>query len=92
MLLVTDQYAAMPNAHASKSTQVYTDVVDYTSVYKALETAGFPVNGEESGLVYLPMAPVECEDDVYLQNSDLYDRILAVDDVDSVYSSCDGLH
>ena len=71
---------------------MYTDVVDYMSVYRALEGAGFPVDGEGSGLVYVPIAPVECDDDIYAQNSDLYERILAADDVDSVYSSCEGLH
>ena len=72
--------------------KVYTDVTDYMSVYRALEAAGFPVDGEESGLVYVPMAPIECDDDVFALNNDLYERIMAVDDVDSVYSSCDGLH
>ena len=72
--------------------KVYTDVPDYMSVYRALEVAGFPVDGEGSGLVYVPMTSIECDDAVFAQNTDLYERILAVDDVDSVYCSCDGLH
>lgn len=86
--------AAEPDEEDDSPTgfKVYTDVTDYTTVYRALEAAGFPVDGEESGFMYLPMAPIECDDDTFAQNTDLYERILAVDDVDSVYSSCDGLH
>ena len=67
--------------------KVYTQPTDYMQVYSSLEGAGLHVSAEESALVYVPQSPVPVEGECAEQNEMLYDRLLAVDDVDAVYTS-----
>ena len=46
---------------------------------------------EQSGLCYVPLTVQEVADDAFEGNEALLERLLAVDDVDSVYTTCDGL-
>lgn len=46
---------------------------------------------EESELVYRAAAPVEVDDEAFEKCEALLERLLELDDVDSVYSNCDGL-
>jgi transcriptional/translational regulatory protein YebC/TACO1 len=46
---------------------------------------------EESELVYKPAAPVEVDDEAYEKCEALLERLLELDDVDSVHTNCEGL-
>jgi transcriptional/translational regulatory protein YebC/TACO1 len=46
---------------------------------------------EESELVYKAAAPVEVDDEAFDKCEALMERLLELDDVDSVYSNCEGL-
>ena len=72
---------------AATGFKVFTQPTDFMQVYAALEGAGLEVLGDESALVYLPQSPVEVDGEIAEQNEMLLDRLLAVDDVDAVYSS-----
>ena len=67
--------------------KVFTQPTDFMQVYAALEGAGLDVRGDESALVYVPQSLVEVDGDIAEQNEMLLDRLLAVDDVDAVYTS-----
>ncbi len=83
-----DVEAAEPDEEgASSGFKVFTQPTDFMQVYAALEGAGLEVRGDESALVYVPQSPVEVDGEVAEQNEMLLDRLLAVDDVDAVYSS-----
>ena len=67
--------------------KVYTQPTDFMQVYFALERAGLQIRGEDSALVYVPQSPVAVDGENAEQNEMLLDRLLAVDDVDAVYTS-----
>lgn len=46
---------------------------------------------EESELVYKATAPVEVDDEAFEKCEALMERLLELDDVDSVHSNCEGL-
>ena len=82
--------ACAPSPHTN--TQVLTAVEDYGVVSSSLVTQGLEVVAEQSGLVYMPLTLQEVADDnVFEANEALLERLLGVDDVDSVYTTCDGL-
>lgn len=57
-----------------------------------LKDTGVDADTEAAGLAYLPSNIVEIEDDaVFEANEALMERLLAVEDVDAVYTNCDGL-
>ena len=64
---------------------------DYGSVSSSLIAQGLTVAVEQSGLCYVPLTVQEVADDAFEGNEALLERLLAVDDVDSVYTTCDGL-
>lgn len=64
---------------------------DYGSVSAALAAAGLPLQPEACGLVYAPLVQVEVDDAGFEANEALLERLLAVDDVDAVYSTVAGL-
>ena len=83
-----DVEAAEPDEDgAPAGFKVYTQPADFMQVYSALEGAGLQISGEESALVYVPQSPVAVEGEHVEQNEMLLDRLLAVDDVDAVYTS-----
>ncbi|PSC70937.1 putative transcriptional regulatory protein [Micractinium conductrix] len=71
--------------------KVLTAVEDYGSVSSALAAAGLKIAPESSGLVYTPLVQQEVDDDAFEGNEALLERLLAVDDVDAVYTTVAGL-
>lgn len=65
---------------------------DYGAMLKSVTGAlGLEIDGEQSGLRFVPALDVEVEDDAFAVCEDMMERLLAVDDVDAVYSNCAGL-
>jgi transcriptional/translational regulatory protein YebC/TACO1 len=56
-----------------------------------LQALSLRILHEESGLVYVPHAPVEVNDEDFEANELLYSSLLELDDVDAVYTNCGGL-
>lgn len=73
------------------SFDVLTEVEAFGQVRAALEAQKLPINGEESGLVYRPTVEVEVDDEGLEKNQKMFDKLLELDDVDAVYSTCVGL-
>lgn len=71
--------------------KVLTAVEDYGSVSSSLNEQGIKLQPEASGLVYTPLVQQEVDDDQFEGNEALLERLLAVDDVDAVYSTVAGL-
>lgn len=64
----------------------------FGSTLSKLRELGFAVNAEESELVYRSNASVEVNDEDYAKCESLMDRLLELDDVESVFTNCEGLH
>ncbi|KAG2500500.1 hypothetical protein HYH03_001278 [Edaphochlamys debaryana] len=75
----------------STSYKVFVPVEAYTSAKATLRTLGFTVNEEDSDLVYKAAAPVEVDDDAFAKCEALVERLLELDDVEGVFTNCDGL-
>ena len=71
--------------------KVLTAAADFAAVSRALEAAGLPVRAESTGLVFSPLAVVDVDEAVLEANEALLERLLDVDDVDSVFTNCAGL-
>lgn len=71
--------------------RLLSSVEDFATVRNAAQGLSLPVNTERSGLVYTPLAEAEVDDETLETNSAMLDRILAIDDVDAVYTTCAGL-
>jgi transcriptional/translational regulatory protein YebC/TACO1 len=70
---------------------VLTAVEDYGSVSASLSEQGLKMSPEASGLVYVPLVQQEVDDEQFEGNEALLERLLAVDDVDAVYTTVAGL-
>ena len=71
---------------------VYTAADAFGSTLSALRDLKFSINAEESELVYRSNAPVEVNDEDYAKCEGLMDRLLELDDVENVYTNCEGLN
>lgn len=72
--------------------QVLMSLEEYGAVSASLAEQGVKIVSEASGLVYVPLVNAEVDDDaVFEANEAMLERLLAVDDVDAVYTTCDGL-
>ncbi len=71
--------------------QVYTAVEDCSAAMSQLRSLGLTVDGEASELVYRAQAEVEVDDDAFAKCEALVERLLDLDDVDAVYSNCEGM-
>ncbi|KAI7844794.1 hypothetical protein COHA_001674 [Chlorella ohadii] len=71
--------------------KVLTAVEDYGAVSSSLAEQGLKIQPEASGLVYVPMVQQEVDDDAFEANEALLERLLAVDDVDAVYTTVAGM-
>lgn len=71
---------------------VYTPVSGFASAMAALKEAGLALDEAESGLVYRPQAEVAVDDAAREQCEALAERLLALDDVEQVYSTCEGFN
>ena len=68
--------------------KVLTSLESYGAVSHSLSDQGLKLNLEESGLVYVPLAEIEVEgDEEFAANESMLERLLAVDDVDAVYTN-----
>lgn len=73
--------------------RILTAADHFTSVLHAVRDMGLPVADASSGLIYSPLATIEIEDDhVFEQNESFMEKVLEVDDVDAVHTTCAGLH
>ncbi|EFN55164.1 hypothetical protein CHLNCDRAFT_52504 [Chlorella variabilis] len=71
--------------------KVLTAVEDYGAVSSSLAEQGLKLQPEASGLVYVPLVQQEVDDEQFEGNEALLERLLAVDDVDAVYTTVAGL-
>ncbi|KAL6780128.1 putative transcriptional regulatory protein [Auxenochlorella protothecoides] len=71
--------------------KILTAPADFAAVCSRLAEAGIEVDGEDASLAYLPSAPVDVGAEAQAANEVLMERLLAVDDVDAVYTNCAGL-
>jgi len=71
---------------------VYTPVTGYAAAVLALKASGLEVDEAASGLVYRPQAEVAVDDAAREQCEALAERLLALDDVEQVYSTCEGFN
>lgn len=67
--------------------KVLTSVEDYAAVATSLAEQGLHLNMEASGLIYVPLARAELDDAAYDANEAMMERLLAVDDVDAVFTN-----
>lgn len=72
------------------SFKVSTAAEDFMSVWRNLEAAGLPVT--DGTLQYVPLAAMEVSDANFEANEKLFEALLALEDVDNVYTTCEGLH
>ncbi|GMH35645.1 hypothetical protein BSKO_03513 [Bryopsis sp. KO-2023] len=63
----------------------------FASMQGHLRKAGFSVSGDRSGLVYRSPTMMEVDDEAFEKNEKMFLKLMEVDDVDSVYSNCEGL-
>jgi transcriptional/translational regulatory protein YebC/TACO1 len=71
---------------------VYTPSTGYAAAVQALKASGLTVDEAASGLVYRPQAEVAVDDAAREQCEALAERLLALDDVEQVYSTCEGFN
>ena len=71
--------------------KVVTAVEDFGSVSASLREQGLTINAEASGLAYVPLVTADVDDETFEGNEALMERLLAVDDVDAVFTTCGGL-
>lgn len=83
------QPADLPDA--PPSFRLLSSVEDFGAVRNAARDMGLPVNSEQSGLVYMPLVEAQVDDEAYEANEGMLERILGLDDVDAVYTTCAGL-
>ncbi|KAK2076458.1 hypothetical protein QBZ16_000983 [Prototheca wickerhamii] len=84
--------AALEAGASDVTFRVLTEPTDFAHVCGRLAEAGLTVDGGASGLGYVPVNEVEVDDDdVFAANETLFQKLLAVEDVDAVYSNCAGL-
>jgi transcriptional/translational regulatory protein YebC/TACO1 len=67
--------------------KVLTSLEDFAAVSTNLAEQKLKLNMEASGLVYMPLADVQVSDDDFAANEGMLERLLAVDDVDAVYTN-----
>ncbi|KXZ44773.1 hypothetical protein GPECTOR_62g888 [Gonium pectorale] len=76
---------------ASTSYKVFVPVEAFSSTKATLKGLGFSVNEEDSDLVFKAAAPVEVDDESFSRCEALVEKLLELDDVDNVFTNCDGL-
>jgi len=67
--------------------KVLTSLESFGAVSQSLSEQGMKLNMEASGLVYVPLASIEVSDEDYAANEAMLEKLLAVDDVDAVYTN-----
>lgn len=83
--------AADEDGQPSSSYKVYVPIEEFSAAKGKLAAAGFAVNQEESELIFKAAAPVEVDDDAFARCEALMEKLLDLDDVDAVFTNCDGL-
>ena len=82
-----DMQPALDDDEVLEGYKVLTGLESFAEVADSLRAQGLKVNAESSGLVYVPLASVEVGDEDFAANEAMFERLLAVDDVDAVYSN-----
>lgn len=77
--------------NASKAFKVFIAADMFSDARSAITSAGLSVDPEASDLVYRAPAAVEVDDEAFTKCEGLMERLLELDDVDAVYTNCDGL-
>lgn len=75
----------------STSYRVYVPVEEFSATKNKLAAAGFAINQEDSELIFRAQAPVEVNDEEFARCEALMEKLLDLDDVDAVFTNCDGL-
>ncbi|GLC47402.1 hypothetical protein PLESTB_001960000 [Pleodorina starrii] len=75
----------------STSYKVFVPVEAFAAAKGTLRQLGFSVNEEDSDLVFKAAAPVEVDDEAFSRCEALVEKLLELDDVDNVFTNCDGL-
>jgi transcriptional/translational regulatory protein YebC/TACO1 len=83
----SDVEPAMDEDGSCEGYKVLTSLEDYSIVNNKLNELGLKINAEVSGIVYVPLAKVELNDDDFASNAQLYEKLLEVADVDAVFSN-----
>lgn len=76
----------VPRDDGEEGFTVITEVADYMACQRALEDAGFTINGDETALKMVPLAEVEVDDEAADINDALVEKLLECEDVDAVYT------
>eukprot|EP00775_Hariotina_reticulata_P002573 gene2573-2875_t len=79
------------DGNATNNFNLYTQVEAFASAISKLQELGLKVDVEQSELVYRGTAEVSVDDEAFAKCEGLMDRLLELDDVDSVYTNCEGL-
>jgi len=83
----SDVEPALDDEGTCEGYKVLTSLEDYTLVSNKLSESGLKINAEVSGIVYVPLAKVELNDDDFASNVQLFEKVLDVADVDAVFSN-----
>ena len=75
-----------PRSDCEDGLDVVCQLDDFAAVQDACSDAGLKVNDEETGLKCIPVAEIEVSDEDAAINEKIVDALLALDDVDAVYT------
>lgn len=78
-----------PDDNGDAFCKVSTAVEEFMAVRRFLEAAGLRVT--DGSLQYVPLSAAEVDDADYEGNEKLYESLLNLEDVDNVYTTCEGL-
>ena len=67
--------------------KILTSLESITAVTESLSAQGLKLCMESSGILYVPLATVELNDEDYASNEAMLERLLALDDVDVVHAN-----
>ena len=86
-----DMIASVSEDGTTDAFKILADADEYASVLGGLRLAGLKIDEEGSGLIYVPLVALDVDDEAFNLNEAMFEKILAVDDVDAVYANCSGL-
>ncbi|CAD7705324.1 unnamed protein product [Ostreobium quekettii] len=71
--------------------KILTSIDEYTSIMDRLAQNGLPVIADQCGLAYVPTVAVQVSGEDLERNQACESKLLALDDVDAVYTTCEEL-
>lgn len=75
----------------SSTFHIFSTMEDFGPALAKLGASGLALDRDESSLVYRAAVPVEVEDEAFDKCEALMEKLLELDDVDAVYTNCEGL-